>query len=124
MNVTIGDVMSFLNSLIPITLGVAAIMYGIRRWIKTITATQEAAAKQLQTSNGTTVAGYVERSSKKLDELAAEVSKQQRVGVQNHEIALSAQALANSAHRRIDEHMIHDHGVQPCVSDDHDGKEQ
>lgn len=104
MNVTLGDIFSFLNALFPVLIGVGVLYVGLRRWIKKVNEAQVGAAHQLKTSNGTTVAGYVEKSSKNIDQLGADVSK--------------TQATVSLLHQRLDEHMIRDHGVRIHVKED------
>jgi predicted negative regulator of RcsB-dependent stress response len=104
VNVTIGDVFAFLNQLIPVLLGIGVLYVGLRRWIKKLNEAQASATHQLKTSNGTTVAGYVEKSSKNIDKLSQEMTK--------------TKATVNLLHQRLDEHMIRDHGVRVHVKED------
>lgn len=108
MNVTIGDLLGFLNALLPVMLGVGVLYVGLRKWIKKLNESQAHATRQLATSNGTTVAGYVEKSSKNIDALAKDVCK--------------TQATVNSLHRRLDEHMIRDHGVREHLREEDDAQ--
>lgn len=103
MNVTVGDVLSFLNQLFPVLLGIGILYAGLRRWIKKLNESQAAATRQLRTSNGTTVAGYVEKSSKNIDKLSQEMMK--------------TKAVVNILHQRLDEHMVRDHGVRVHIAD-------
>ena len=104
MNITLGDVFSFFNALVPTLLGIGVLYVGLRRWIKKVNEAQVGAAHQLKTSNGTTVAGYVEKSSKRIEQLGSDVTR--------------VQATADLLHRRMDEHMIRDHGVRIHVKEE------
>jgi hypothetical protein len=106
MNVTVGDVLGFLNALFPVLIGIGVLYVGLRKWIKKVNEAQIGAAHQLKTSNGTTVAGYVEKSSKRLDQLSQDVTKME--------------ATTNLLHQRMDEHMIRDHGVRIHVKEEDD----
>lgn len=106
MNVTLGDVFGFLNALLPVLIGIGVLYAGLRKWIKKVNENQAKATHQLATSNGTTVAGYVEKSSRNIDALAKDVTR--------------TQATVQSLHRRLDEHMIRDHGVRAHVTDEED----
>lgn len=110
MNVTIGDLLGFMNALLPVMFGIGVLYVGLRRWIKKLNEAQAKATHQLATSNGTTVAGYVEKSSKNIDQLAKDVCK--------------TQATVSSLHRRLDEHMIRDHGVRMRIDDEEVGDAQ
>lgn len=83
----------------------------VKGWIAEVARSSRQSADQLQTSNGTTVAGYIEQSSRKLDRLTDDMAVQKKVSAENREIALGAQTLANSAHARLDSHLVNDHGV-------------
>jgi len=111
VNVTIGDVFTFLNGLFPVLLGIGILYAGLRKWLKQVASSQANATRQLKTSNGTTVAGYVEKSSKNIDKLTQEMTK--------------TKAVVNTLHRRLDEHMVRDHGVRIHIEDveDHDREE-
>lgn len=106
MNVTIGDVLGFFNQLLPVLFGIGILYVGLRKWIKKVSEAQESATHQLRTSNGTTVAGYVEKSSKNIDKLARDVAQ--------------TQATMNVLHQRLDEHMIRDHGVRIHIKKEDD----
>jgi transposase-like protein len=108
MNVTLGDLLGFLNALLPVMLGIGVLYVGLRKWIKKLNESQVKATQQLATSNGTTVAGYVERSSKNIEQLARDVCK--------------TQATVNLLHNRMDEHMIRDHGVRIHVKEEEDAE--
>lgn len=110
MTITIGEILDFLGQLLQLLIAAGLIYAGLRRWVKRVATSSEATAEQLATSNGTTVAGYVERSSHKLDKLADDMVEQQKLSAENREIALGAQTLANSAHQRLDNHLVTDHG--------------
>ena len=83
----------------------------IKGWIAGIAQSSQQSAKQLATSNGTTVAGYIEGSSRKLDRLVEDMAEQKKLASENRDLAQSALTLANSAHARLDQHLINDHGV-------------
>lgn len=104
MNVTLGDVFAFLNALFPVLIGIGVLYVGLRKWIKKVNEAQVGAAHQLKTSNGTTVAGYVEKSSKNIDQLNKEMTK--------------TQATVNLLHRRLDDHMVRDHGVRVHIEEE------
>lgn len=104
MNVTIGDVFGFLNALFPVLIGTGVLYVGLRKWIKKVNEAQVGAARQLKTSNGTTVAGYVEKASKNIEQLNTDMTK--------------TQATVNLLHRRLDDHMVRDHGVRIYTEDE------
>lgn len=104
MNITLGDIFGFMNQLIPTLLGIGVLYVGLRKWIKKVNDAQSTTTHQLKTSNGTTVAGYVEKSSKKIDTLTTDIAQTQN----------SVQLL----HKRLDEHMIRDHGVRVHITDE------
>ena len=106
MNVTLGDIFAFLNALFPVLIGIGVLYVGLRKWLKKVSESRVNATHQLKTSNGTTVAGYVEKSSKKIDALADDVNK--------------TQSTVNLLHQRLDEHMIRDHGVRIHVREEED----
>lgn len=88
----------------------------VKGWIASIAQSTQKSEKQLQTSNGTTVAGYIEGSSRKLDRLAEDMAEQKKLAAENRNLATSAVTLANSAHARLDQHLINDHGVHAAPS--------
>lgn len=111
MTVTVGQVMEFLNSLIPILLGLGALYFALRKWIKKVAASSEAAASQLNSDGKSTVAEDVRTISQTLDGINGRLDKQEAATERNYEIATRASESARLAHVRIDQHLLNDHGV-------------
>ena len=85
---------------------VSAGYWGIRRWVSRIAADQRKTADQLQTSNGKTVAGYVEQVATRVEHIEASVTALAEQGSSNRDLANSALALARGAHERLDDHLL------------------
>lgn len=82
--------------------GLAWLTRRVKRWVAGVAEDSREAARQLTTSNGTTVAQYVERTDRQVKEvttLAQDTSR--RVD------AIAALAQENS--RRLDEHLLRGH---------------
>jgi hypothetical protein len=86
--------------------GLGAGYVGLRRWVQRAAAPAAAAAAQLQTSNGTTVAGYVEQLVKSVAEVRQEQAAQSAATAAASERAAAAETLARHAHQRLDDHLI------------------
>lgn len=78
--------------------GLGAGYVGLRRWVQRAAAPAQAAAAQLQTSNGTTVAGYIEQ-------IRADVSAIREEHAATRTELAAANALARHAHDRLDAHL-------------------
>lgn len=87
------------GSLVVLVGGLAAGYWGLRRWVQRAAKEAQAVNEQLKTSNGTTVAGYVEQTAQQITEMRAELAAQR-------DTATMAHALARSAHDRLDAHLI------------------
>ena len=117
MTVDLNQLVPFLVAACALIAALAAGLRWIKRWIREVAAPVEKAARQLQTSNGTTVAGYVEGSAKQLDRIVDELNEQKKRSIENRDIATSALTLANNAHARLDQHLINEHGAHTVPRD-------
>lgn len=93
------------GALTALSLGVAgwlALRKWLKKWISEVAADSREAARQLSTSNGKTVAQYVEQ-------VAQEVKGAVTLAQDSARRADLAHALAEHAHRRLDDHMIRGH---------------
>lgn len=84
------------------------------RRIHEVAVSSRKTADQLQTSNGTTVAGYVEKTSKALDHITDRLDEQAKRAAENYQIATAASTAANLANDRLDRHLVTDHGAAPA----------
>lgn len=85
--------------------GFFALRKWLRGWIAGVAEDSREAARQLTTSNGTTVAQYVERMDKQIAEV--------NTLAQNNAIRIEAvAAMADVTSRRLDEHLVRDHGPE------------
>lgn len=117
MTVTVGQVLDFLGQLVPVLLGVGVLYVGLRKWIKKVATSSEAAAEQLTGGNArTTIAEEVQTISQTLEGLNGRLDKQEAASERNFEIATRASESARLAHVRIDQHLINDHGVHVAPS--------
>lgn len=82
MSVDMDQVLGFLAQLVVVGGGVAAIYWGVKKWVGDIADNTKETAKQLETSNGHTVGHYVEDTASKLDELA-EVGRENRTLIEH-----------------------------------------
>lgn len=101
-------VTDWLNITVQIAVLVAALSagyWGLRRWVQRAAVDARKAAGQLETSNGTTVAGYVEQSAGHLAEIRAAIGTLTARADSNRELATSALALARHASERLDAHL-------------------
>lgn len=86
--------------------GFFALRKWLRGWVAGVAEDSREAARQLTTSNGTTVAQYVERTDKRLNDVSTLA--------QNNAIRIEAvAALAELNSRRIDEHLLRGHDSKP-----------
>lgn len=93
-------------SLVVVVGGIAGALLWFRRWVRAQVATPvQAAAKQLETSNGTTVAGYVERLVADVAEVRKEQAAHAASVAAAAEQAAAALTLARHAHERLDAHL-------------------
>lgn len=118
MSVTLGEATSFLGQLVPVLIGIGVLYVGLRKWIRKVATSSEAAASQLTgTSGTTTVAEDVRTISQTLDGINGRLDKQEQASERNFEIATRASESARLAHVRIDQHLINDHGVHMAPRD-------
>lgn len=110
MEITVGQATDMLEQLFTILLAGGAIYLGVRKWVKKIARENEQAARQLKTSNGKTVADYVEGTAKDLASINVHINSLTAATQENRDRAVRAEAMAENAHRRLDTHLIHDHG--------------
>lgn len=87
------------------TLGIAgwlALRKWLKGWVKGVAEDSREAARQLTTSNGKTVAEYVEQVAKQVADVSTLAQDTARR-------ADAAATLAEMTSRRLDEHMVRDH---------------
>jgi hypothetical protein len=90
-------------SLTVVVGGFAGAGMWFKRWVRqSVAEPVQAAAKQLETSNGTTVAGYVERLTKDMAAMREDLTHRADT---NRDLAMSALTLARSGHERLDAHL-------------------
>jgi hypothetical protein len=95
----VNAVLGALASLVAVIAGIVAALVWFRRWVRSqVAAPVQAAAKQLQTSNGTTVAGYVEQ-------LAKDVAGLKDAYAATDERSIKALAVAEHTSERLDDHL-------------------
>lgn len=109
MTSRLNDWMQLIVSLLTAgTLAVAgylALRRWLRRWIAGVAKDSREAADQLRTSNGTTVAQYVEGMVKQIKDVAA-------VAHDSARRADNAYSLAEHTSRRLDDHILRGHDLE------------
>jgi len=99
VRVDVNAVLAVAGQLVTLLIGLGALYVGLRRWVERVAgAPARAAAEQLQTSNGTTVAGYVEA-------LAKDVGELKTAHATTAEQASTALTLARHTSDRLDAHL-------------------
>ena len=111
MTVDLAQLIPFLVALCTLIALLGAGLRWIRRWIQEAAAPAHAAARQVRTSNGKTLAEYTESSARDLMVLKAHITDLARETQENRDRSVRAETLAASAHERLDKHLINDHGV-------------
>ncbi len=106
MTVDLLPLLAAAASLTVVVGGVAAALVAIRRWIRNVATPAQDAAHQLATSNGTTVANYVERVAGDVTDMKQELSVLGTWATENREIAQSALTLARHIGERLDAHLV------------------
>lgn len=107
MRIDVPATLAALASLVVVVGGIAGALLWFRKWVRSQVAQPvQAAAEQLKTSNGTTVAGYVEHINEKMDDLGKRLGTLAEGQAQNLAIAVEGRALAKSAHERLDDHLL------------------
>lgn len=84
-----------------------AIRRWLKHWVKGVAEDSREAARQLSTSNGTTVAQYIERMDKQVADVATLAQDSSRR-------ADVAHTLAQHVSGRLDEHLLH-HEHKPTI---------
>jgi hypothetical protein len=109
------DLTTLLPALASVTLvvgGIAAALIAIRRWIRNVARPAQAAADQLTTSNGRTVANNIEAMVGDIQEVKGELSTLNTWSTENREVAHAALTLARHMSDRLDAHLA-GHGAKP-----------
>lgn len=83
----------------------------IRKWIEALASSSRATAEQLKTSDNLTIADHVQHTARSLDSINDNIAELRIKTAENRETAIGAMAVANHAHRRLDDHLVHDHGA-------------
>jgi uncharacterized membrane protein len=96
MTVDLSELLPMLASATLVVGGIAAALVAIRRWIRNVARPAQAAADQLATSDGHTIAQYVEQVAGDVTELKAS-SRDNRT-------------LIGEVSRRLDDHITRGHG--------------
>lgn len=119
MTVDVEAVLPVLVQIATLFAALAAGYIGLRKWIARIAAAQQQAAQQiqtannrLQTTNGTTVAGYVEATAGRLDQISDSLTTLTETAEANRMIAQRAEAIAEATSKRLDEHLLSGHHIK------------
>lgn len=82
----------------------------IRKWIEALATASRATAEQLETSDDLTIADHVQNTTTALVGINRELNDLHSKAAQNAETATAALTLATFVGRRLDEHLVRDHG--------------
>lgn len=96
-----------------VALGIAGFR-AVRRWFENLAKQQTATAKQLETSDDLTIADHVQATTAALAGIHQEIGDLHAKAHANAETATAALTLANAVGRRLDEHLVRDHGAPPA----------
>lgn len=99
---------SVIASLALLGAGWLALRRWLKNWVKGVAADSREAARQLTTSNGKTVAQYVEQVAQEVKEVASLAQDSSRR-------ADAAHTLAQHVSSRLDEHLLRDHEHKSAV---------
>lgn len=86
--------------------GFLAVRRWLRGWVADVAKDSREAARQLTTSNGTTIAQYVERMDKQLKDVN---SLAQNNVIRIEAVSAESKAMAQENSRRMDEHLLNHH---------------
>lgn len=89
----------------------AGALRGIRIWVRKAAGTAASTDEKLTTQSGIPIAVSVERTAVALDRINLRLDQQDKVVRETHEVAQSALTIANAVGRRLDEHLVRDHGA-------------
>lgn len=89
----------------------------IKKWVRDVARSSEKTERQLKTSNGKTVADYVEGTAKDLGRINGHIEDLSKATEENRETSLAALTLARNLNERFDSHLINDHGSKPPEPD-------
>jgi hypothetical protein len=83
----------------------------IKKWVADVAKSSKATAAQLETSDDLTIADHVQNTTATLANIDREITDLHSKAATNRETATAALTLANAVGRRLDEHLIRDHGA-------------
>lgn len=113
------DLAVALPTLVAFCALIAALAAGLRwikRWIKEVAKPAEAAARQVKTSNGRTMAEYIEGTARDITGMKESVSELSKTAQENRETSIAALTLARHLNERFDSHLVNEHGVHSAPS--------
>lgn len=113
MTIDLAVALPILVQVATLLAALAAAYVALRKWVAKIAATSQTAAQQLTTSDGQTVAGHVETTAAELRKITDHLDELSAETAETRETARSALTLANSAHERLDRHLITGHPTPP-----------
>lgn len=82
----------------------------VRKWIEGVARASDATRQQLETSDNKTIADHVQDSSHEIAKINGYIKELTQSAKENRDRSIRAEALAESAHTRLDNHLINDHG--------------
>src|SRR5690606_14555874 len=110
MTVDLSELVPF--AVAPCTL-IALLGAGLR-WTRTgiaaVASTAQRTHRELLTSDDRTIADHVQESARAIDRINRHIEELTRSAQENRDRSIRAEALAESAHTRLDNHLINDHG--------------
>ncbi len=89
----------------------------VRKWIEGVASASRATQQQLETSDDRTIAAHVQDSALAIDRINGHIESLTRAAEENRNRSIRAEALAESAHTRLDNHLINDHGFHVTPSE-------
>lgn len=114
MNVDVLVILAILGGIGAVATYAAGALRGIKKWVRKTAASTERAEEQLTTQSGIPIAVHVERTAVALERINYRLDEQDKAVRETHEVAQSALTIANAVGRRLDEHLVRDHGAQPA----------
>lgn len=111
MTVDLGELVPFAVAACTLIALLGAGLRWIRKWIAEVASTAQRTHRELLTSDDRTIADHVQESARSIDRINGHIESLTRSAQENRDRSIRAEALAESAHERLDKHLINEHGV-------------
>jgi TolA-binding protein len=111
MTVDLNALLTLLLLLSGLIGALVAAFLRIKKWVSDVAKSSRATAEQLETTDDKTIADHVQESSREIGRINGHIEKLMKTAQENRDRSIRAETLAESAHVRIDRHLMNDHGV-------------